>query len=437
MGKFDLERLKLIPIDDVLSSLGLEPIRNGKQYACPYPHSKPTPVTLYASTNTCKCFNCQEFGGDTIAVVQYKLQSDFKEACTFLHDTFSVPYLDGSDNQKARYIPKPVAKKEIEYMVFDQDKSYSNISVKDHLASYASMTPEQRLKMVYTTLYRLVLREKQEAKDVYYEKERGILPGNKYIEKIAYLSSRNISKVSEMMQKIFPVEDLLAFSVFKNRKGQNRFAFDYIDRGGLLFVPSFDLYNDLVTGFMVRPTNPPEWMRERGVKELQLSTTDVVKPLPFGLDYELVKEAETVYLTEGHMDLASIPGNCQGVASPGTHGLADFQLSLFKGKYVRLVYDQDFSGKKAEHGYAQIKIGDSREEFLLTDEGKESFKSRMKELDASGTEFDTAYHKGMKQKLLIAGVEDVEIFEWSKHLGGDLNDLLINGNIDKVFGGKS
>jgi len=437
MGKFDLERLKLLPIDDVLSSLGLEPIRNGKQYACPYPHSKPSPVAIYSKTNTCKCFNCQEFGGDAIAVVQYKLQSDFKSACEFLHDTFSVPYLDGSSNQKARYIPKPVVKKEIEYIVFDEEMPYINITIKEHLANYGKMSPEQRLKMVYTTLYRLILKEKQEAKDVYYEKERGILPGNKYIKRVAYLSSRNISDVSEMMQKIFPVADLLTFSVFKERKGQPRFAFDYIDRGGLLFVPSFDLYNDLVTGFMVRPTNPPEWMRERGVKELQLSTTDIVKPLPFGLDHELVKEAETVYLTEGHPDLASIPGSCFGVASPGTHGLADFQLSLLRDKKVRLVYDQDFSGKKAEHGYVQIKIGDSREEFLLTDDGKADFKSRIRQLSAEDIEYDTAYHKGLKQKLLIAGVEDVEVFAWDKSLGGDLNDLLINGNIDKVFGGKS
>lgn len=435
MSKFDLERLKLLPIDDVLSSLGLEPIRNGKQLACPYPHAKPSPIKIYSNTNTCKCFNCQEFGGDAIAVVQYKLQSDFKEACTFLHDAFSIPYLDGSSNQKARYISKPVAKKEIEYLKFT-DKAYSTISIKDHLDSYGKMNPEQRLKMVYTTLYRLILQEKQEAKDVYYEKERGILPGNKYIERVAYLSSRSISTVSKKMLKIFPVEDLLTFSVFKERKGQNRFTFDYIDRGGLLFVPSFDLYNDLVTGFMVRPTNPPEWMKKRGVKELQLSTTDIVKPLPFGLDHELVKEADTVYLTEGHPDLASIPGSCFGVASPGTHGLADFQLSLLRDKKVRLVYDQDFSGKKAEHGYVQIKIGDSREEFLLTDEGSEKFKSRIRQLSAEDIECDTAFYKGLRQKLLIAGVEDVEVFAWDKSLGGDLNDLLINGNIDKVFGGK-
>jgi len=433
MSKYDLERIKSLPIESVLQAIGLEPIKNGKQYACPYPHSKPQPVQIYNSTNTCKCFNCNEFGGDAIAVVQYKLQADFKSACQFLHDAFSISYLDGSSNQKARYIPKHAAKKEIEYIEFE-DKPYSEISVKDHLVNYHKMNQAQRLKMIYTTLYRLVLLEKQVGKEVYYQKERGISSPNRYIDKIAYLHHSKIAKVSEMMQKHFPMEDLLFFSVFKDRKGLNKFAFDYIDKGGLLFVPSFDLYTNQVTGFMVRPTNPPEWMKERKVKELQLSTTDVEKPLPFGLDYELLKNAETVFLTEGHMDLASIPGKIFGVASPGTNGLADTQLNLFRNKKIKLVYDQDHSGQKAEVGYAQIRFNGNIEEYLLDDAGLSEFKSRLKILYEQDVSCETVYIKGLKQKLLIAGVQDVEVFNWDKSLGGDINDLLINGNIEKVFG---
>ena len=440
MKSFDIERLNLLPIESVLDSLGVEFSR--KNFLCPYGHKKPSPLTI--KNNMCKCYNCndfprpddQKFGGP-ISVAQYVLKTDFVEACKWLHEAFNVPYLDGThETQKARALPK-IKKKKIEYVTFDPFKSCNSVTLKDYMGKYHSMSIEQRLKMVYTFLYRYSLKTDQKPKFGFYKKERGIPSNNTYIQSIGYLSQDDLKEVLVLMKKYFGDKDLLEFGILKEDKDKLVFSFDYINKGGLLMVPSFDLYTDMVTGFMIRPTHPPKWMRERGVKELQLSTTDVVKPLPFGLDYELVKDAETVYLTEGHIDLASIPGDCQGVASPGTHGLADFQLSLFRGKRVRLVYDQDFSGKKAEHGYAQIKIGDSREEFLLTDEGKESFESRMKELDASGAEFDTAYHKGMKQKLLIAGVEDVEIFEWDKRLGGDINDLLINGNIKKVFGGES
>jgi len=211
----------------------------------------------------------------------------------------------------------------------------------------------------------------------------------------------------------------------------------------LLMVPSFDLYTDMVTGFLVRPTHPADWMRERGVKELQLSCTSILKPLPFGLTCKALKSADTFYITEGHSDLCSIPGNINGdiqragIASPGTHGFREEMLSLLRGKKVVLVYDQDFSGQKAEHGYTKLTYGtkskEHKLEFLDTKEEKAKLKEKMKTLSESGCKFDRIFHMGMKQKLRLAGVKDVEVLKWNRSWGGDINDLRINGNLSLVF----
>jgi DNA primase len=438
MAKFDIEKLKLLSIDQVLSALGLEPIRNSKKYACPNNHTTPTPLSIYSKNNVCKCHNCDQFKGGPIDVTMLRFDLDFVGACEWLHEAFSIPYLSGEQTaQKARPIPKP-AKKKIEYMTFDVSGKYASIELRRFYKDYHKMTTAQRLKMVYTFLYRYSAQGDHKAKYAYYGKERGISSDNRYIKAIGYLNQKQLKYVVDRMRAYFPEKDLLEFGILKERDGENKFVFHYVDRGGLLFVPSFDLYSDMVTGFMVRPTHPPKWMKTNGVKELQLSKTDIIKPLPFGLSNNSLRKNNTFYLTEGHMDLASIPGNTEkitraGVASPGTHGFTDEMLGLFRGKKVVLVYDQDMSGKKAEFGYTLLKAGDIQEEYLENNEGKQALKERIKELNGKNVKFDTAFYRGMKQRLLEAGIRDVSILEWDKNLGGDLNDLMINGNLDKVF----
>jgi hypothetical protein len=234
----------------------------------------------------------------------------------------------------------------------------------------------------------------------------------------------------------------MEFGVLKEKDGKVSFAFDYIKEGGLLVVPSMDLYTDMVTGFMIRPTHPAKWMKERGLKELQLSKSHILKPLPFGLTCRALKEHDEFYLTEGHPDLCSIPGNINGdieragIASPGTYGFRSEMLSLLRGKRVILMYDQDFSGRKAVEGYHSLtyKMGeeDKTLEFLDTREGKKSLKEKMGLLGADANPH-VKFHMGMKQKLRLAGVRDVEVLTWDKALGGDLNDVRIQGNLSLLF----
>jgi DNA primase len=437
--KYDEEALGNIPLDSVFTALNLPMIRN--KFTCPYPHKKPRPVSIYTTENICKCHNCDEFKGGVIATTMYVRGEGFMETCEWLHNAFNIPFLNGEQNKEAKArIIKP-NKSEVEYMLFDETIKYSSITLRDHFKDYAKMTIAQKLKFIYTYLYRYSIRGEQKAKFAYYTKERGIPSNNSYIQAIGYLNQKQLKNIVSQMKKLFPEEDLLEVGILKkNDKGEINFVFHYVNKGGLLFVPSFDLYTNMVTGFMVRPTHPPKWMQREKLKELQLSKRHIVLPLPFGLTYKRLKNSSEFFFTEGHPDLASIPGNTDGnitragVASPGTYGFTDEMLGLFRGKKIVLVYDQDFSGQKAEFGYNVLAIGkDIREEYLTTVAGTKTLKERKRELTEKGVEFKTQFYKGVKQRLVLAGVKDVSVLKWDKTLGGDINDLVINCNIDKVF----
>jgi len=439
---FDIEKLNSIPIESVLDILGVE--SKGNKYYCPYNHAKKQQITI--KNNMCKCYNCQTFPRDNqkfggpINVVEYISKVSFEEACVWLHETFNIPYLDGTKEKRARSIPK-LKKKKMEYLTFDYNKKCTKVSVKKYLKNYASFSQEQKLKMIYTFFYRYSKRTKDKAKYKYYTEDRGIHKDNVYIQAIGYLSMKDVKDLIEKMRKIFPEEDLLKFNILKNDNERTTFKFDFINSGGLLVVPSFDLYNNLVTGFMIRPTHPPKWMKENGIKELQLSTPNVVTPLPFGLTCQSLHNNDTFYFCEGHVDLASIPDNEKtlmraGIASPGTYGIREHMLGLFRGKKVILVYDQDFSGQKAEFGFTELKYETTeteKHEFLHTKEGKQKLKEKIRQLSKQGVNFTKTFHMGMKQKLMLAGVKDIETLKWNTSLGVDINDLMINGNLFKVF----
>jgi len=444
MKSFDVERLNLLPLESVLDSLGVEFSR--KDYMCPYPHKKPQPLKI--KNNMCMCYNCKDFPrpddqkfGGPIAVAQYMLKTDFVEACKWLHEAFNVPYLDGThETQKARVLPK-MKKREIEYITFDPFNSCNTVALKDYMGKYHGMSNEQRIKMVYTFLYRHSLKTEQKPKYGFYKKERGISSNSTYLQTIGYLSQDDLKEVLVLMKKYFGDKDLLEFGILKEDKDNLVFSFDYINKGGLLMVPSFDLYTDMVTAFMVRPTHPAEWMKKRGLKELQLSKSHIIKPLPFGLTCKALKENNEFFITEGHPDLASIPGNINGdleragIASPGTHGFREEMMSLLRGKKVVLVYDQDFSGQKAELGYHELVYSapeEKRLEFLDTKDGRAKLKERISRFHED-TKYTKRFHMGMRQKLTLAGVKDIQMLTWNRNLGGDINDLRINGNLSLVF----
>lgn len=421
---FNTEELNAIPLENVLTDLGLDRLRN--KFICPYPHSKPQQISVYSKDNICKCHNCDEVKGGPISVVMYTLKVDFKEACIWLSERYQTGI---AQPMKSRtQISKP---KKIEYLRFDNSKECQKVVLNDYRGKYNTLSKEQRLKMVYTYIYRFSLATKQNAKFAFYKNERGIDTKNSYLQKIGYIAIKEIDNLLSTLKKLFPMEDLQEFGVFKE---DGSFSFKYIKKGGLILVPSFDLYTDMVTGFMIRPTHAPQWMQERGVKELQLSKNNIVIPIPFGLTCKILKTQEVIYITEGHIDLLSIPGNEDtisraAIASPGTNGIKEEVLGLLSKKQVILVFDQDTAGQKAEYGYIRVDFKNGEYIDIIQNE---NYKNELQKAKARKDYIGYLAHLGFKQKLIMAGAK-VKILTWDKALGGDVNELIINGNIDRVF----
>ena len=86
MNKFDLQKLRDLPIEGVAQQLGLKVIRH--KTLCPF-HNDSTPsLSFHVRKNTFKCFVCDAHGS-TIDLAMQVLGKDFKETCQWLADEWS------------------------------------------------------------------------------------------------------------------------------------------------------------------------------------------------------------------------------------------------------------------------------------------------------------------------------------------------------------
>ena len=103
MDKFELQKLRDLPIEGVAERLGLR-VRRHKSL-CPF-HTDEHPSLSYSvSKNIYHCFVCGAKGG-TIDLVMRHLNLDFKAACRWLADEHNV-ILDAWQPAKADEAPKP------------------------------------------------------------------------------------------------------------------------------------------------------------------------------------------------------------------------------------------------------------------------------------------------------------------------------------------
>ncbi|MBD3822894.1 MAG: toprim domain-containing protein [Epsilonproteobacteria bacterium] len=448
---FDKEKLKeKIGVTAVMDALGI-PMQRDK-YECITEHKKrkqPT-VHIFDDDKSCRCIDCGESRDIFTLVEDYKGMS-FLEAGRWLADTFRI-YPDPNRT----YTPTvstahtaPVTR-EVEYLVFDKDRTPTAIDLRKALEIYDELSDQQRLKVGYTLIYQFTRQPEQlKKKNKYLEEKRGIDPKNIYAQSIGYLDQESLGEMLKTFRGLFGKgtprqelfeQDLIDNGFLKRELGLPTFKFNYIREGGFLFIPSFDLYTvNEVTGFMLRPTEPTSAMRADGVKELQISNTALVKPLPFGVTNRTLRTHTTLFATEGSMDLCSITGNNEkvtnpGFAIPGTHGLSQEQMGLFRGIKVILAYDQDKAGQKAANGYVTLSVEKSKnkEEFIRNESGMAAYHKRISELGEENLEIETDYQDGMKQKFKKAGVES-DVLNWDPAIGGDLNDVRRNGKMSEIF----
>jgi len=377
MAKYDLNKLNELDIAEVLEAIGAKASRSNKLMHCPNTNAhsngdKHPSMGFDKKENICKCYVCN-LSGNPVSVVT-KHFNDFKKACEFLHETFGIPYLNGEVSyqmHKRIQAPKPKGK---QYWSFNSNKKFAKVEIKDFLSKYPNMSELQRLKLIYTFIYRFSLTTNQRSKLFWYSSKG--LSSSKFLEYLGFLCKSDIDNLVEQLLKYFSLEELQRLKLLDLLGG---WKYGY----NVVVVPSFDLYSDMVEGFMLRYTDN----RSKG-KEINVSCTDIVFPLPFGLGRKTLQRCNTLWLTEGHIDGLSIATQSECFVSfAGTYSYKEEMLGLFKGKTVIVAYDKDKAGQEAQT-------------VLI-------------------------------ERLQKAGV-NYKIANWDAKDGLDLNDLLVNGKLKTI-----
>ena len=85
--RYDIEKLRNLPIESVAQRLGLRVERH--KSLCPFHDDSHPSLSYRVSKNTFRCFVCGASGG-TIDLVMRFLRKDFKEACRWLADEHNI-----------------------------------------------------------------------------------------------------------------------------------------------------------------------------------------------------------------------------------------------------------------------------------------------------------------------------------------------------------
>lgn len=343
--KYDLDKLKTIPIGEVLASIGADYAiqSNGKLMHCfnieaHKNQDKKASLAIYAKTNSCHCFACGLSGGP-IEMAKMAFNGDFKKACEWLHTAWNIPFLDASSYKEIKpNVPKRTLTLKEKVKHFEPQKEFKNIVLREIFSQYKESSKDMRLKMVYTFIYRYSLMTEQSKKEAYY-KSRGITCDTKII---GFLAWNDVTRLETELAKYFPLEDLQEFKIFSKKK----YGWNY--SRNVTVVPCFDLYTDLISGFSLRAISG-----ESKIKELNINCSDIEIPLPFNLKYSTLKEKEWIWITEGHIDALSgmtknKKENVDFCSFAGVWAYKEEVLGLFKNKKVIVAFDKDIAGKNSE-----------------------------------------------------------------------------------------
>ncbi len=88
MEKYEIEKLRELPIEGVAERLGLRVARH--KCLCPFHNDHHASLSFNTRRNTCRCFVCMEQSVGTIDLVMRLMHTDFPKACRWLADTGNV-----------------------------------------------------------------------------------------------------------------------------------------------------------------------------------------------------------------------------------------------------------------------------------------------------------------------------------------------------------
>ena len=131
MDKYELQKLRDLPIEGVAERLGFQVVRH--KCLCPFHDDHHASMSFSVRRNTYRCFVCGEFGGPIDLVMKY-LNKDFLDACRWLADehqvivsSFRVQEVSGVQEQKPfdakryeRFFERPWLSPEACKFLFDE-----------------------------------------------------------------------------------------------------------------------------------------------------------------------------------------------------------------------------------------------------------------------------------------------------------------------------
>ena len=406
--KFDIEALKQIPIEEILEALGAKKASNTHHSktlpmhcfcGCHKNGDKHPSLIVWKDTNICKCMVNPEIKGDAITIVKKVLFSgDFKQACIWLHENFKIPYLEEDSNYTAQtdniknkhknYVKnyKRIEKK-VNYIKLKEYKTIDDINI--YIPKYSILKPHQKLKLIYSFIYQYSLKTDQSLKEEYYQ-SRSINPKIEDIKLIGTLTNEDLKELAKLLLDTFPYEDLVEFKILNpSDHYKNPLKIKYITKEAFCVVPNFDINTSLQTGLILRATKTYKW--QQGAKEFQISMPNTLFPIPFPFKRTDLKK-DKVIITEGHIDTLSLKQHLNNsyafLAIPGIYNAKEEYLYLLKNKKIYIAFDMDDAG-----------IEGARKLISILDK----------------------YTK------------DINILEWNKEFGKDLNEVQQNGYINYLI----
>lgn len=141
MDKFELQKLRDLPIEGVAERLGLR-VTQGHKSLCPFHDDHTASLSFCVRRNTCRCFVCMNESLGTIDLVMKHLRLDFKEACRWLADgslSLTLPLRNGiGSSQKLkdncfdpkryeRFFERPWLSTEARRFLFDERKLHPRV----------------------------------------------------------------------------------------------------------------------------------------------------------------------------------------------------------------------------------------------------------------------------------------------------------------------
>ena len=104
MDKFELQKLRDLPIEGVAERLGFQVTRH--KCLCPFHDDHHASLSFKVSKNTYRCFVCGESGGPIDLVMKY-LNKDFLDACRWLADESLTPIPSPRERGEKKREAKP------------------------------------------------------------------------------------------------------------------------------------------------------------------------------------------------------------------------------------------------------------------------------------------------------------------------------------------